>query len=181
MGDAGLDVLPDLLLLLAFGGRHGSLRSGLLLRGGARAHLLHRHPARPLAGAGVGVGALAAHGQTAAMPRPAVAPEVHQALDAELHVAAKIALDPEVRLDRVADLADVVLVEIVGALVARDARVGEHDLSRVATDAVDVRQRNFDPLVAGEVDACDSSHSRASCVRAPGASPDAACAVGSSR
>ena len=36
-------------------------------------------------------------------------------------VAAKIALDAVVRFDRVADLADVVLVEIVALLVGRDA------------------------------------------------------------
>src|SRR5687768_3376150 len=42
---------------------------------------------RSLAGARIGMGALAAHRQSAAMPQPAVAAEVHQPLDVDRGVA----------------------------------------------------------------------------------------------
>src|SRR6476661_5773573 len=128
----------------------------LLLR--YRAELLDRHAARALASARVGVRALTAHRKIAAMTAAAIRAEIDQALDVELHVAAQIAFDAIVLLDRVADLADVVLVEIVALLVGRDAGFGEHDIRRVAADAVDVRECDLDALVAREVDACDASH-----------------------
>src|SRR6185295_753298 len=114
--------------------------------------------ARALAGAGVGVRALAAHRQAAAMPRTAVAAEVHEALDAELDIAAQVALDAEVRLDRVADPADVILVEVIAPLVGRDAGLFEHGVRPVAAEPVDVRECDLDALVAREVDACDACH-----------------------
>ena len=77
--DAGLDVLPDLLLLLALD-RASSMFS-------FRAHffvtapmLLHRHAARTLAGAGVGVRALTASRQVPAMAHAAVAAEIDRRL-----------------------------------------------------------------------------------------------------
>src|SRR5690349_5207700 len=92
--------------------------SGLLLRD--RAHLLHRHAAGALAGSGVRVSALTADREIAAMPAAPVTLEIDQSLDAELYVAAQIAFDAEVRFDRVTNLADVVLVEIVALPVGRD-------------------------------------------------------------
>jgi hypothetical protein len=84
---------------------------------------------------------LAAHRQIAAMTTAAVAAEIDQALDVELHVAAQIAFDAEVRFDRVTDLADVVLVEIVGPLVRRDSRRGQDDVRRVTTEAINISMR----------------------------------------
>src|SRR4051812_6922840 len=49
--------------------------------------------ARPLTGAGVGAGALAAHRQAAAVPEPAVALDVLEAGNVGLHQAAQLALD----------------------------------------------------------------------------------------
>src|SRR5262249_17805323 len=63
-----------------------------------------------------------------------------------------------VRLDRVADLANVRLVEIVALLVGRNAGRLQHDVRCVTADAVDVRECDLDALVAWEVDACDASH-----------------------
>ena len=56
----------------------------LLLRD--RAHLLHRHAARTLAGTGVGVGALAAGREVPTMTAAAVAVEIDEPLDVELDV-----------------------------------------------------------------------------------------------
>src|SRR5262249_55007407 len=103
--DAGLDVLPDLLLLL---GR--SCHRCLLLRHGAE--LLDRHATRALARAGVGMRALTAHREIATMTTTAIRAEVDETLDAELDIAPEVTLDAIlVALDRIADLADVGLVE----------------------------------------------------------------------
>src|ERR1044072_4387018 len=57
-----------------------------------------------LAGAGVGVRALAADRQAAAVAQAAIAAQVHQALDVHRHVAAQVALDGIVAVDSLADL-----------------------------------------------------------------------------
>src|SRR5262245_48305434 len=58
--------------------------------------LLARHgaAARPLAGASVGLGALAAHGETPAMADAAIAADLHQALDVLADLLAQVALHP---------------------------------------------------------------------------------------
>ena len=76
----------------------------------------------------------------------------------ELNVAAKITFNAVVAFDRVADLADVVLVEVVALLVGRDTRSIENDVGRVTAETVDVRECDLDALVAREVDAGDASH-----------------------
>ena len=58
------------------------------------------------AGARVGVGALAAHGQLAPVAKPTVAAKIHQALDVDRNFAAKIALDHVIAVDRLANLQD---------------------------------------------------------------------------
>src|SRR5476651_163683 len=61
---------------------------------------------RPLAGAGIGVGALTADRQALAVTQAPVAAQIHQALDVHRHVAAQIALDQKVAVDDFADLDD---------------------------------------------------------------------------
>src|SRR6185295_883706 len=80
----------------AFRPSPGCVRSGFLLAGDRLG--------RALAGARVGVRALAANGQTLAVTQAAVAAKVHQALDVGDHFAAEIALDQVVAVDRLTDL-----------------------------------------------------------------------------
>src|SRR5262249_37800550 len=63
----------------------------------------------PFAGARIGVGALAADRQPAAMPQAPVAGEVHQSLDVHRHFAAQVALDRVVAVDGLADADDLVV------------------------------------------------------------------------
>src|SRR5213075_2986485 len=97
----------------------------------------------------VRVSALAANREIPAVARAAIAVEIDQPLDGQLDVTTKIALDAIVRFDRVA---------VVALLVGRDAGRLQHDVRRVAAEAVDVRECDLDALVAREVDACDASH-----------------------
>src|SRR6185295_11342470 len=169
VSDPALDVLLDLLdlgLALRLGRATGptglfghDLRSRLGRRGGRRSRDALTLP-RALARARVGVRSLAAHRKALAMAQAAVAAEVHQALDVHRDLATKIAFDLQLALlDRLADATRFILVEIVGALVQR--HVGRlQDLARESfADPVDVSERNFHPLVARKVDACESSHS----------------------
>src|SRR5262249_34595295 len=93
---------------------------------------------RALAGAGVGLGALAVHGQAAAVPDALVAPDLDLAADVGRHLAAQITLDLVVALDVVAQLHDVVVGEVAGAQVSAEARRLECLLGAGASHAVDV-------------------------------------------
>src|SRR5687767_8359327 len=90
------------------------LTSGGLLLAGDR-------PRLALAGAGVGVGALAADRQVLAVPEAPVAAEIHQPLDVHRHFAAQIAFDPVVAVDRLADAYDLVVGELADAPLGRNA------------------------------------------------------------
>src|SRR5262249_14566647 len=72
-------------------------RSGHLLLAGDRLR-------RSLAGARIGVGALAADRQVAAMAQAAIAAEILQPLDVERDLAPQVALDDVVAVDHLADL-----------------------------------------------------------------------------
>src|SRR5688500_13474141 len=74
-----------------------------------------------LAGTGVRTGALTAHGKTFPMAKASVGAEIHQALDALLHLSARVTLDLDVALDRLADRPDIGFTELVDLLVLRDA------------------------------------------------------------
>src|SRR4051795_702636 len=92
-------------------------------------HLLpagHLHALRALARARVRLGALAVDRQATAVAETAVAADLHQALDVLRALAAKVALDGEVVVDVVAELADLVLGEVadVGVLIHARGREG---------------------------------------------------------
>ena len=76
-----------------------------------------------LAGAGVGVRALAADRQAPAMAKPAVAGEVHQPLDVHRRLAAKVALDRMVAVDRLADVQHFLVGQVLDPLFGRDAEL----------------------------------------------------------
>src|SRR5215207_1590689 len=133
-----------------------------------------------LAGAGVGVGALAAHRQPPAVPDPLVAADLDLALDVLLDLAAQVALDLVVGVDPLPEADDLLLGQVA------DAGVGVHPspLDRLdgpgAAEAEDVGKADLHPLVAGEVDAGDSCHV-CSVPPAPAISPAAACGGGCCR
>src|SRR6266496_479090 len=121
--------------------------------------LARDRPRLALAGAGVGVRALAADGQALAVPQAPVAGEVHQPLDVHRGFAAQIAFDLVVLVDRLADVEDLLVGQVLDALVGRDAQLGDDLAGRGAVDSVDVGERHFDALVGGDVDPGNTSHS----------------------
>src|SRR6202043_675415 len=114
--------------------------------------------ARAAAGAGVGPGALATDRQAAAVAQPTVGPDLHQALDIERDLAAKLAFNLGFLVENVAEAADLLVVEVLDAHVRIDVGDRQDAARGVRTHPEDVGERDFDALLAGNINAGNSSH-----------------------
>src|SRR5262245_19989898 len=112
---------------------------------------------RALAGARVGAGALPVDRQAIAVPQALLIADLHLALDVLRDLAAQVTFDLEVVVDVRAQPRDFLVGQVAHAGVARHPRVVAHLLGHRATDAEDVRQRDLEPLLAGDVDTGDTS------------------------
>src|SRR3954451_681134 len=128
------------------------LLAGLLLAGD--------RAARSLAGAGVGVGALAVHREATTMPDALVGADLDLAPDVLGDLAAEVTLDPVVAVDPVAKPRDLFVGQVAHPGVRADAGLGQRLARAGPADAVDVGQRDLTPLLAGEVDAGEACHER---------------------
>src|SRR5947209_9445908 len=98
--------------------------------------------ARALAGAGVGAGALAADGQTAAVPQTAVALNVFQALNVLLNLPTQRPLDNVFAVEEGGQAGDVLVGQVAGAALRIDVGLFAQLQGRRRADAVNVAQRN---------------------------------------
>src|SRR5918995_2057075 len=151
---------PEEMFLRSRRRRRGlvSLAMGLLL------HLLLAgdRPCRPLAGAGIGVGALAADRQAAAVTQTPIATEIHQPLDVHRDIAPQVALDAVVAVDGLAQAADVGIGQLVDPPAELDPD-RRQDLARAGrANAVDIGQGNPDRLAARDVHSGDTRHAKLS-------------------
>ncbi len=105
-----------------------------------------------LAGTRVGLGALATHREAAAVADALVAADLDLAADVRGDLAPQVALELEAALEVVAERDELGVAEVADADVGADARGGQRLLGAGATDAVDVGERDLQPLLAGEVD-----------------------------
>src|SRR5689334_12603956 len=135
-------------------------RSGDLLLAGDRLR-------RSFAGARIGVGALAADRQVAAMAQAAIAAEILQPLDVELHLAPQIALDHVVAVDHLADLQHLGVGQLRHPPLLRDVHFFHDLVGLLAPDSMDVLQRDHHALVGRDVDTSDTGQGRYSSVPAP--------------
>src|ERR1043165_2668188 len=120
---------------------------------------------RTLARARIGVGALAAHRQAAAMTQAAIAAEIHQTLDVDAGLATKIALDQIVAVDHFADLQNFLVAELADATLRGNLHLLD-DLGRVLlADAMDVLERDQDALVGRDIHTGNTGHRLLSCRR----------------
>ena len=92
------------------------------------------------------------------MTQAAIAAEVHQALDVHRDFATQVALDEIVAIDRLADLQDLSVGQLVDAALGGDADLLADLLGLGSANAVDVLQADDDALAGGNVDARDTSH-----------------------
>jgi hypothetical protein len=115
---------------------------------------------RTLAGARIGVGALAAYRQTAAMAQTAVAPKIHQPLDIHRNFAPEIALDYVVAVDDLTELKHFLVGELRNPTRLGHRNLLQDFLGFGVADAMDVLKRDHDALVGWYVDTGDTSHSQ---------------------
>src|SRR5689334_17864171 len=134
------DFLPVAITLLGY----------LLLAGNRPAWTLLRTRVR--------VGALAAHGQSATMTDATIRADVHQSLDVHRHFGAQRAFDLVIALDHLTQAVHVGVGEIANAKRRIDACLLDDVACVATTNTVDVRQADLDLLLAGEIDARNTSH-----------------------
>src|SRR3989454_2576391 len=108
--------------------------------------------------AGVGVGALAAHRQAAAVADAAVGADVHEALDVHRDLAPQVALDLQLALDDLAHPRRLLVRPRLDPFVAVDVGLLE-DVDRGGlADPVDVRDRNLPALLPRQIHTRHSRH-----------------------
>src|SRR6185312_14276407 len=113
---------------------------------------------RSLAGARIGMRALAANRQRAAMAQAAIAAKIHEALDVHRDFAAQIALDLIVAVDGFANLQHFSIGKLVDTTLGRNTHLIDDLLGKLFADAVNVLKRDDDTLVGRNVDAGYTSH-----------------------
>src|SRR5690606_35038737 len=150
-GPSVLPVPPPTPLVAGLSKDGGRTRHGLLLLAGDRLGLA-------LAGACVGVGALAADGEALAVAQAAVAGEVHQPLDVHRRVAPEVSLDRVIGVDRLADLQHFGVGQVLHTAGMIDAElVGDLTGGR-RTDSVDIGKRNNKALAGRDIYPSNTSH-----------------------
>src|ERR1700685_3467353 len=94
------------------------------------------------------------------MPRAAIALNVDEALDVHRDVLAQVALDVSFVLDHLADAVHLVLAQILDLLEGIDVRLLQNLQRTRISDPEDVCERDPSLLVAGQIDAGYTCHSR---------------------
>src|SRR5690606_36247588 len=132
------------------GGSRYGLLAGLLLAG---------HGALgALAGARVGLGALAAHREAAAVTQALVAADLDLAADVGRDLTAQVTLEAVVALEVVTQLHQLLVRQVLHPGVGAHARRLERLHGAGAAHAEDVGEGDLDALVAREVDSDESCH-----------------------
>jgi hypothetical protein len=104
------------------------------------------------------VGPLAAHGETLAVAQAAVAAQIHQALDIHANFTAKVAFDDVIAVNRLADLQDFRVRQLIDAAISRNADPAADLLRKLGPDPMDVLKRNEDALLRRDIHTSYTSH-----------------------
>ena len=94
-----------------------------------------------------------AHGQAPAVADAGVAADLDLAANVRGDLAAKVTFNLEIALDVFAELNQLLVREVLGALVQVNRGSGQCLDGTGATDPVDVGERDLHPLLAGEIHA----------------------------
>src|SRR5258708_29417022 len=138
---------------------HDSLFALLLLLAGDRF-------GRALARARIGVSALTAHRQPAAMTQAAIAAEIHQPLDVHAGFTTQITFDEIVAIDHFTNLQPFLIAQLRDAAISRNLDLLD-DVGRILlADAMDVLKRDQDALVGRDIHTGNTGHRLHSCRRA---------------
>ena len=96
--------------------------------------------------------------QAATVPKPAVAPDVHESLDVHGALSTEGTFDLVVTLDLTTETVHVVVIEVLSAAIRIDATRVDNLLGARWTDTVDVRKCDLDPLTPREIYTSDTCH-----------------------
>src|SRR5260370_31959521 len=117
-----------------------------------------RSAARALAGARVGVRALAAHRQVAAVADPAVGLNFDQPADVHLDLLAEIAFHAAFLFDFLAEMVDFIFRQVANLLRVIDIRLGGELHRALLPDAIDRGQPDPKALLRRKIYTCDTLH-----------------------
>src|ERR1700731_2645002 len=113
---------------------------------------------RPLARTRVGMGALSAHRQSAAMAQAAIAAEIHQTLDVHAGLTTQITFDQIVAVDHFTNLQHFLIAQLIDPTVVGDLDL-VHDLGGILlADTMDILERNQDALVGRDIHTGNTGH-----------------------
>src|SRR5262245_56080873 len=104
------------------------------------------------------MGALAANWQTFTVAQTAIAAEIHQALDVELHVAPQVAFDHVVAVDDFANLEHLGVGQLGDAALRRQINLAHDILSGLVHDDMAVLERDDHTYVGRQIDTRDTRH-----------------------
>src|SRR5688572_22369904 len=92
------------------------------------------------------------------MAQAAIAADIHQPLDVELHLAAQIALRAVLAVDNSTNAVDLLFRQIAYPQTAGDVDPCQDLLAGRESDAIDIGQRDLDRLVPWDIHPGDTSH-----------------------
>lgn len=107
---------------------------------------------------GIGLGSLASDRQVSSMTKTPVGANLDQSLDVERHFAAQIPFDLEASVDELAQAIDLLLGQIPNSSVTVDVGLRQDLLRGGQSDPEDVGERDFNALLARDVDTSNSCH-----------------------
>lgn len=113
---------------------------------------------RTTPGARIGASPLAAHGHAAAVTQTAIAADIHQPLDVQRNLSSKVTFNAVFLIDDLAEAVDLIVGQIAHTRVRVDPGPLEQDPAGVGADAIDIRKRSLNPLLARKVDSGNSRH-----------------------
>jgi hypothetical protein len=96
------------------------------------------------------------------MPEPSVTPEVHQPLDTHRDFPAEVTLDLVVPIDNLANSHDLGVGQLVDPLFPRNASLRADLRRRAPANAVNVRERDLNSFLGGNVYASNARQKRLS-------------------
>src|SRR5579871_3158239 len=125
-----------------------------------RRFLLVGHGAltRSFARARIGVGALAAGRESAAMPQSTIGAHLDVTPDVERYLLTEIAFHRAFLFEDVTDVVDFLFRQVADLLVEVDAGAVQQTLGARAADAVNVGEADFSPLLRWQVNARNTCH-----------------------
>ena len=85
------------------------------------------------------------------MTQTTVATDFAQTLDVHSGLTTQVTFDDIVMLDSITELCLLLLGQVLNADISVDTGLGQDFSSTGGSDAVDIGQSNFDPLVAGKI------------------------------